>query len=972
MQKLIIIDTFGFFFRNFYALPPLRNKDGFPTGLLMGFANLIMKLHKNNEGDFIVFALEGDGENKRKQYYKDYKANRAKAPDDLVLQLPIAIKWIEQMGFVNLSHKGYEADDVIASLATLAQKKGLKVEIISHDKDLYQLINEHIHLLDPVKNKEIHEEECFEKFGVYPKNFIDYQSLVGDSSDNVPGVKGIGTKSAAKLIERFENLENIYENVKSLREVVGERLANAIEQNRESAFLSKRLVTLERDLFGEFEFQKSIMPQKNPLIKILDEMKKYEFAKIVQRLSNEKLPFSQIIAQDAKKNAKEEDKNDAKNDQDTKEEYEAQKDKKSVAKKGLGGLEIATAKSLDFASQIDKNPFGYISQSLLANKTDEALAKSPFCFAAKKIESFSELEGILDSYPKDCLIAYDCETTAIDTKVAQIVGFSFCADGVNAYYVPIAHSYLGVESQISLEEAKEGIKKIFTHPLIGHNLKYDLKIAQNLGIHYDYANGKIYDSMVLAWLFDSVSKVGLDEQMRKWFAHSMIGFSEVVGKLDDFSQVPIPNATKYAAEDASASFRLFFRLKCELESRGLDSIFELAKKLEFPFVSVLLEMEEEGIAIDENHFKDLLKRFSKEIAQIEQEIFSLCGSVFNLNSPKQLANMLFDTLKLKAQRQIKGGYSTDEKTLQNLLEAHPCIPKILEYRELAKLKGTYVEPMLKLQKQGKIYTSFLQTGTATGRLSSKSPNLQNIPVRSEQGRLIRAGFCASGEDKILLSIDYSQIELRLLAHFSQDSALIEAFRDDLDIHLQTAKAIFGEKQAQEKRNIAKSINFGLIYGMGATKLSQTLKIPQKEAKSYIEGYFLSFPTVKDFLNSKKQEILERGYAETLLGHRRYFSFAHASEFMQANFLREGINSIFQGSAADLIKMAMLKIHTHIKENKSDIKMLLQVHDELIFELDKEGAEQKAQELSAIMDNIYTLNVPLKSSYGLGRTWAELK
>lgn len=967
MQKLIIIDTFGFFFRNFYALPPLRNKDGFPTGLLMGFANLIMKLHKNNEGDFIVFALEGGGENKRKQYYKDYKANRAKAPDDLVLQLPIAIKWIEQMGFVNLSFEGYEADDVIASLATLAQKRGLKVEIISHDKDLYQLINENIHLLDPVKNKEIHEEECFEKFGVYPKNFIDYQSLVGDSSDNVPGVKGIGTKSAAKLIEKFENLENIYENATSLREVVGERLANTIEQNRESAFLSKRLVTLERDLFSEFEFSKSIMPQKNPLIKILDEMKKYEFAKIVQRLSNEKpnVPFSQIIAQDSKK------------EQETKEEYEAQKDKKRIAKKGLGGLEIeATFAKLDSTSQqtIEENPptFGYINQSLLENKTDEILAKAPFYFRAKKIESLSELEGILDSMPKDCLIAYDCETTAIDTKVAQIVGFSFCADGVNAYYVPIAHSYLGVESQISLEEAKEGIRKIFAHPLIGHNLKYDLKIAQNLGIHYDYANGKIYDSMVLAWLFDSVSKVGLDEQMRKWFTHSMIGFGEVLGKLDDFSQVPIPNATKYAAEDASASFRLFFRLKCELESRGLDSIFELAKRVEFPFVSVLLEMEEEGIAIDENHFKDLLKRFSKEIAQIEQEIFSLCGSVFNLNSPKQLANMLFDTLKLKAQRQIKGGYSTDEKTLQNLLEAHPCIPKILEYRELAKLKGTYVEPMLKLQKKGKIYTSFLQTGTATGRLSSKSPNLQNIPVRSEQGRLIRAGFCASGENKILLSIDYSQIELRLLAHFCQDSALIEAFRDDLDIHLQTAKAIFGEKEATQKRNIAKSINFGLIYGMGSTKLSQTLKIPQKEAKSYIEGYFLSFPTVKDFLNSKKQEILEKGYAETLLGHRRYFSFAHASEFMQANFLREGVNSIFQGSAADLIKMAMLKIHAHIKESKSDIKMLLQVHDELIFELDKEGAEQRAKELSAIMDNIYTLNVPLKSSYALGRTWAELK
>ena len=958
MQKLIIIDTFGFFFRNFYALPPLRNKDGFPTGLLMGFANLIMKLHKNNEGDFVVFALEGEGVNKRKELYANYKANRAKAPEDLILQLPIAIEWIEKMGFVNLSIKGYEADDIIASLATLAERKGIHTQIISHDKDLYQLINEHIYLLDPVKNKEIHEEECFEKFGVYPKNFIDYQSLVGDSSDNVPGIKGIGAKTASKLIERFEKLEHIYENIESIAEVVGARLAGVIKDSKDSAFLSKKLVSLERGLFSEFDFSKSLMPAKNPLSKILDEMKKYEFAKIVQRLSNEKInvPFSQIIAQD----------NLAKNE----------------AKKGLGGLEVESTTTIHTIQDrqtkqtknvsLDFESFGYIKESSLKSKIDEHLATSPFHFKATKIQSFAELENILDSIPQDCLIAYDCETTALDTKEANIVGFSFCADGVNAYYVPIAHSYLGVESQLSIDEAKKAIQKIFAHSLIGHNLKYDLKIAQNLGIHYDYEKGRIYDSMVLAWLFDSVSKVGLDEQMKKWFNYLMISFGEVVGKLDDFSQVLIPNATKYAAEDAAASFRLFFRLKYELDSRGLSYMFDLAQRLEFPFIKVLLAMEEEGIAIDCAHFRDLQEKFAKEISHIEQEIFSLCGSVFNLNSPKQLASMLFDTLKLKAQRQIKGGYSTDEKTLQTLLDSHPVVAKILEYRELAKLKGTYVEPMLKLQKNHKIYTSFLQTGTATGRLSSKSPNLQNIPVRSEQGRLIRAGFCASDDSKILLSIDYSQIELRLLAHFSKDPVLLEAFANDLDIHLQTAKIIFGESGAEQKRNVAKSINFGLIYGMGANKLSQTLKISFKEAKSYIQGYFLSFPTVKDFLSAKEEEILQKGYAETLLGHRRYFNFSNATEFMRANFLREGINSILRGSAADIIKLAMLKIHTLLQEKHSGIKMLLQVHDELIFELDREGAEQKAKDLANIMDNIYTLNVPLKSSYALGKTWAELK
>ncbi len=905
MQQLTIIDTFGFFFRSFYALPPLQNSKGFPTGLLMGFANLIMKLYNENTHSFIVFALEGEGINRRKIIYPKYKANRAKAPQDLILQLPIAIEWIEKMGLVSIKFDGYEADDAIASLATKAQENSIKSRIISHDKDLYQLINENIFLYDPIKNIEIHEQECFNKFGVMPKNFIDYQSLVGDISDNIPGIKGIGSKSASKLISHFGSLDAIYANTNALQEIIGSKLADSVISSKNDAYLSRDLVTLKADLPIKFDLKNFAMPKINPLEKILDELDKYEFIKIIQRLTKQPM------------NTKYEGIN-------------------KPAQKGLGGL-----KPLD--------------------------STSDFSFTTTTLDSLDSIKRVLCDVPLDSIISYDCETTGLDALDAKIVGFSFCINGKDGYYVPINHNYLGMLNQLSQNEAIEAIRMIFAHPIIGHNIKYDLVIAKKLGIT---PKQEIYDSMILAWLYDSVSKVGLDWQMQKWFSHTMIKFSDIVGKDENFSSVNIDVATQYAAEDAIACMALFKRLQNELESKDIN-LLELAKNLEFPFINVLIEMEGNGIAINPEHFENLSKKFGTELANLEKEIFDLVGSVFNINSPKQLGTILFDTLGLKAQRQIKGGYSTDEKTLLALIDSHPIIQKIMDYREVAKLKNTYVEPILKLHKNKRIHSSFLQTGTATGRLSSKSPNIQNIPVRTKMGKEIRGGFVASCEDNILLSIDYSQIELRLLAHFSQDPALIEAFKNNLDIHAQTAKIIFKNNEiAAQKRDVAKSINFGLIYGMGAKKLAQTLKIPFGEAKTYIQNYFESFPTVKEFLKSKEDEILSNGYSQTLLGHRRYFDFSNATEFMKANYLREGINSIFQGSAADLIKLAMLKIYKEFQNTQ--VKMLLQVHDELIFELPKDGAKEVAQKIAHIMNTIYELKVPLDSNISMGQTWADLK
>ena len=920
MQQLTIIDTFGFFFRSFYALPPLHNSKGFPTGLLMGFANLIMKLYNENSHNFIAFALEGEGTNRRKILYPEYKANRAQAPQDLILQLPIAIEWIEKMGLASIKFDGYEADDAIASLAMSAQENGIKSRIISHDKDLYQLINESIFLYDPIKNIEIHEQECLNKFGVLPKNFIDYQSLVGDTSDNIPGVKGVGSKSASKLIDRFGSLDEIYANTNSLQEVIGAKLANSIISSQNDAYLSRDLVTLKTDLPIDFDLQKFAMPKVNPLTQIIDELDKYEFIKIIQRLTKQPM------------NAK----------------YEGLESGKNT--KDLGDLKDSSADS-----SLDHNPESNLDSS------------SNFNFTATTLDSIESICDVLKNVPLDSPIAYDCETTGLDVRDAQIVGFSFCINGKDGYYVPINHSYLGVPKQISLNDAIKAIEMIFTHPIIGHNLKYDLAIAKKLGLS---PKEEIYDSMILAWLYDSASKVGLDWQMQKWFSHTMIKFSDIVGKDENFSSVNIDVATRYAAEDSVACMALFKRLQKELESKDVN-LLELAKNLEFPFINVLIEMEGNGIAINPEYFESLSKKFGAELANLEKEIFDLVGSVFNINSPKQLGTILFDTLGLKAQRQIKGGYSTDEKTLLALIDSHPVIQKIMDYREVAKLKNTYVEPILKLHKNKRIHSSFLQTGTATGRLSSKSPNLQNIPVRTKMGKEIRGGFVASDEENTLLSIDYSQIELRLLAHFSQDPSLIEAFKNNLDIHAQTAKVIFkDELLATQKRDVAKSINFGLIYGMGAKKLSQTLNISFKEAKIYIQNYFESFPTVKEFLKSKEAEILENGYSQTLLGHWRYFDFSNATEFMKANYLREGINSIFQGSAADLIKLAMLKIYKEFKDTQ--VKMLLQVHDELIFELPKDGAKEVAQKIAHIMNTIYELKVPLDSNISMGQTWADLK
>lgn len=897
MRTLTIIDTFGFFFRSYYALPPLRNSEGFPTGLLLGFANLIHNLYQEGSHEYLVFALEGKGPNRRKLLDPNYKATRAQTPEELLMQLPIAIRWIEEMGFPNISIDGYEADDVIASLTAWGVKNGHKVKIISHDKDLYQLISEDVCLYDPNKKKEIEERDCFERWGVYPKDFIAFQSLIGDTSDNISGIKGIGSKTAQKLINHYHSLDAIYADEANLEQIVTKRTANLIREGKESAYKSQMLVTLCQDLIQDFTLVP--FPTQNPLLAIVEELEKFDFERLSLKVKKQ-------------------------------------------------------------------SPFGFKKEpsKSIGHKKFEA-QEEDFHFTHHTLLDFQEAMQILKSHPLDEAVAYDCETDSLDTHQAKMVGFSFCLDGERGYYVPLKHFYLGVPEQISENEAKLLITEIFKRPLIGHNLKFDYLIAKN-NFNLTPTN-TMQDSMLLAWLYDSSATVGLDRQMYRWFNHKMISFENIVKKGENFSNVQIEEASKYACEDAVATYRLYYRLEKELSEQNCSHLLSLAKDLEFPMIITLASMENEGICIDTAFFEELRVNATSQIASLSSQIYQIAGEDFNLNSPQQLAHILFQKLGLQGSKQVKGGYSTEEKVLEKLKDTHEIIPLVLQYREASKLRNTYIDPLLKLvNSEKKIFTSFLQTGTATGRLSSKSPNLQNIPVRSEAGKKIRQGFIAQ-EGNVLLSIDYSQIELRLLAHFSEDPTLIEAFLQDKDIHAETSLKIFG---TDEKRSVAKSINFGLIYGMGSKKLSETLKISLAEAKKYIESYFDSFPTVKSYLKAQEETILSNGYAQTLLGHRRYFDFDNATEFQKSNYLREGINSIFQGSAADLIKMAMNKIFALIEN--SSTKMLIQVHDELIFELPKDGAEQKAEEIATIMNEIYSLKVPLKCGFSIGKNWAELK
>ena len=905
MSKTVtVIDTFGFFFRSFYALPQhLKNKDGFPTGLLTGFTNFIATLQKQHDSDYLIFAIDTKGPTFRNEIDSNYKANRSAPPEELIMQLPIAIEWIDKMGYKTLGCEGYEADDIIATVVKYAKDKAYSVRVVSHDKDLYQLIDDgKIVVVDAIKKKSMDEEACYEKYGVTPKQFIDYQSILGDSADNVPGVRGIGKVGAEKLLKEFGDLDNIYKNIGLIKGATQKKLL----ESKEQAYMSKELVTLKDDVLEDFDFEEYLMDVEHPFLNIYDELVKYEQNAVLRML------HAKNMVSDAQK------------------------------------------------------------ESAVEKVVEEQTQDRKLDFKATLITDAKELQKVLETLKEDTIVAFDTETTGLEYEHDKLVGFSFCINDKEAYYVPFAHFYLGVGDQVSEDVAKNAIRKIFNSKVVGHNIKFDLHFVSRFledDILTVYA-----DSIILAWLVNPESALAMDKLADKLLDHTMVAFKDTVKKGETFGDVDLESACVYAAEDAYITLKLFHLLNEKLELQSAAHLIEESMNVEVPFITTLLTMEKEGIKIDTAFLEEFLVEVKDTLETLTKNIYALAGSEFNINSTKQLGVILFEHLGLPVGKKTKTGYSTNEAVLSSLKDAHEIIPSLLEYREVYKLYSTYIEPLLKLgreDKRNRIHTSFSQTGTATGRLSSKNPNLQNIPARTKLGLKIREAFVAE-EGKKLIGIDYSQIELRLLAHFSQDTTLVDAFKHDKDIHMQTAIALFGEEEAPAKRSVAKTVNFGLLYGMGQKKLSDTLGITTKEAKGIIERYFESFPTVKTYFRSIVDFSKDYGYIETLLKRRRYFDYENATPMFKAAYERESVNSMFQGSASDLIKLSMNEIHKVIQEEKLNAKMLLQIHDELIFEVDAGEAEALGNRFREIMENIRELNIPLKASMNIGDNWGELK
>ncbi len=882
---LALIDTFAYLFRSYYMSAknkPLTNDKGFPTGLLTGLVGMVKKFYKDKKNmPFIVFALESQTKTKRAEKLGEYKQNRKDAPKEMLLQIPIALEWLQKMGFTCVEVSGFEADDVIASLATLSP---YKTRIYSKDKDFNQLLSDKIALFDG--KTEFLAKDCVEKYGILPSQFTDYQGIVGDSSDNYKGVKGIGSKNAKELLQRLGSLEKIYENLDLAKNLLSPKMYQALIQDKESAFLSKELATLERGCIKEFDFLSCAFPSENPLLKIKDELKEYGFISTLRDLENSPKPLI-----------------------------------------------------LDNTPLLENTP-----------ASDNAPKKSRMIV----LENTEPLSAFLEKLKKTNARIF--MRLALD-KEKKVLALAFLYED-QGYFLPLEEALF---SPFSLEFLQNAFFKMLQHAqIIGHDLKPLLSFLK-AKYQVSLENIRIQDTQILAFL-KNPEKVGFDEVLKQYLKEELIPHE----KIKDFKTKSKAGKLEQLDMELNALKRL-----CEyFEKGGLEEgLLALAREVETPFVKVLMGMEFQGFKIDAPYFRRLEQEFKNELHVLERQILDLIGVDFNLNSPKQLSEILYEKLELPKNK----SHSTDEKSLLKILDKHPSIALILEYRELNKLFNTYTTPLLRLKdKDDKIYTTFIQTGTATGRLSSHSPNLQNIPVRSPKGLLIRKGFIASSKEYCLLGVDYSQIELRLLAHFSQDKDLMDAFLKGRDIHLETSKALFGEDLAKEKRSIAKSINFGLVYGMGSKKLSETLNIPLNEAKSYIEAYFKRFPSIKDYLNRMKEEILKTSKAFTLLGRYRVFDFTGVNDYIKGNYLREGVNAIFQGSASDLLKLGMLKVSERFKNNPS-VRLLLQVHDELIFEIEEKNALELQQEIQRILnDEVYPLRVPLETSAFVANRWNELK
>ena len=895
-KKLYLLDGYALIYRSYFAFirKPLFNPQGRNSSAVFGFFRTLLSLMQQHSPESLAVVFDSMTPTFRHERYPEYKANREKAPDDLHAQVPVIEEILSAMKIPQLRHDGVEADDIIASYAVKAAAEGRPCVIITGDKDLMQLVGKSVSAMIPDKNggyAEVGPQEVREKFGVDPVQILDYLSLVGDQSDNVPGVKGIGPKGAVSLIQEFANLEGIYENLDKMSPKLKEKL----EQGRENAFLSRELITLKTDV--------------------------------------DELPAPDELALC---------------------DYDKEQVIRLFVREGATGL----AEQLGTVTEVR------------AEKNDESYSREKVEYAA--IVSADELEKLLSAVQEAKIFALDVETDSLDPMRAHPVGLSISLESRRAWYIPLKCT--GTES-LAEDRVRRMITEILANPeytWVGQNLKYDYKVLKHWGI--ENIRNKLFDTMVAAWLLDSTANTfGMDALAERLLQYRTIHFDDVVPKGAAFQDVPLKEATAYAAEDADITFRLYEYLKPKLEE---ESLFETFYDLEMPVTRILAEMEYTGIGLNGKALEIYGKELAKALDGIQREIWDLCGREFNINSTKQLQQVLFEERKLNPVKKTKTGFSTDTSVLEQLAAEDPVPELILKHRGLSKLKSTYVDTLPREinPETGRIHTSFQQTGTATGRLASKNPNLQNIPVREEAGRAIRSAFIPRKGHRFI-SVDYAQIELAVFAHLSGDEALSRAFEKGTDIHRQTAALIFGVDEAEvnsDQRRVAKTINFGVIYGMSPFRLSNELHISRSDAARFIEAYFAQYPRVREFIDATVSETEKSGYVRTLMGHRRFVPGISSRNRTEKNGAeRIAVNTPVQGSAADIVKTAMIKLDKALKEGDFRTKLLLQVHDELILESPEDEVESVSKLIVQVMQSAVELSVPLKVSIEDGESWGAV-
>ena len=924
-QHICLVDGSTYIFRAYHALPPLtRKSDGFPVGAISGFCNMLDKLvreEKEKKGiTHLVVVFDASGKTFRNEIYPEYKANRSEAPEDLIPQFPVIRKATSAFSIPFVELLGYEADDLIASYAEEAQKHNMKVTIVSSDKDLMQLVSDNVSMLDTMKGRVFKKEDVFDKFEVYPEKVIDVQSLAGDSVDNIPGIPGIGIKTAALLINEYGDLDGLFENSEKIKQK--KRRENIIEFENQ-AYLSKKLVTLKNDVSLPIPIKETVLKEINAE-KLISFLKEMEFKTLTEKKSKE--------------------------------------------------LNIDSDK-IKASDQVEK-----FEKKIIENPNEIEKINSKFDRENYQIiQSLDELKQWKLKAENIGYVAFDTETNSLDAVEADMVGFSLCTSENDACYVPLLHeeNYKQIDFDKAIDILKSilednGIKKIL------HNMKFDALVVDKYNI-----NIKNYDDTML--MSYSIGSGGirhkLDTLIKYYFDHDAISFKDLIGSGKDkktFQEFLIKEAGKYAAEDADMTLRLWKRFKSSIVQDKQVKIYEIIEK---PLAQVIMNMENHGISVDVNKLNELSVNFEEKLKNLEKYCYKLIGEEINLGSPKQVGEILFDKLELPGGKKTStGSWSTNAEILENLANEGYDFPKaLLEWRALSKLKTTYTDtlPTYLNIKTNRIHSSFAMATTSTGRLASSDPNLQNIPIRSDNGRMIRKAFIPE-KGNVLISSDYSQIELRLIAHIADERNLINAFLDEIDIHSSTASEVFNiplNDMTPDIRRNAKAINFGIIYGISAFGLAKQLNISRTEASEFIKAYFKKYPSIRDYMDETKKYANENGYVKTLLGRKCLVEEINSKNAATRSFMeRAAINAPIQGSAADIIKRAMIILGNHKNLLKLETKMLLQVHDELIFETKKENCEESMRIIKKEMESanlpILNLNVPLIADTNFGNNWDE--